>query len=131
MDLRWFILIPLLLSCRPSLRKIIIDNDFALVRPGDYPGFTIPYRETERTKLIAKEIDQELLNLIVQRVYPCVGRLRYDYMSTRLDPESGNEVIRYFGRLRDDPLIAGYQIQFIFNGPGRLVLICVAPVPLE
>jgi len=130
--LRAFMLIFfLVLSCHEDIKKSITADDFRIVMPGKYPGFTVPYHETELTKGLRKALDQDILNLIAQRVYPESGDLEYRYMSTRFDEKSQNLIIRYFGKIKEDSVLAGYQIQFVFKNKKDLFLVCVAPVPLE
>lgn len=122
-----------MLGCHEGIKRVITKDDFAVVRPGRYPGYTIPFGESEIMKGWKSRFDddQQLLNLVVQRVYPLLGDLHYRYTSTRFDRENNRTVVRYFGRVVDDPVIAGYQIQFVFDAKNKLIMVCVSSVPLE
>ncbi|HIE06282.1 MAG TPA: hypothetical protein EYP58_05720 [bacterium (Candidatus Stahlbacteria)] len=131
-----YLLITLLIlvtSCRKNLKDTIVKDDFKIAMPGNYPGWTIPCQETSFSEEFRKTFDddQRLLNLIVQRVFPQAGDLEYRYTSIRKDEENNRSIIRYFGKITGDPVIAGYQIQFVFDARNQLISVCVSAVPLE
>jgi hypothetical protein len=90
-----------------------------------------PYHES--TKNLRKNIEKnrDVLDLITQRFFT-IPHKPYRYKFTALDEETDYLVLRYFARIGEHPLYAGYQIQFVFDRQSQVVKeIFTAEVPLE
>lgn len=104
---------------------------------GTYRGRLRFLRESsiyhESTENLRQDIDEnkDVLDLISRRFYT-IPHKPYRYKFTALDEESNYLVLRYFARIGEHPLFAGYQIQFVFDPQAQTVTeIYTAEVPLE
>lgn len=78
------------------------------------------------------EKNRALLLMITKEHYDVSGMLFYKFKFAALDSIRTYLILRYFARIYNHPLLAGYQIQFVFNAESReLVKIYTAEVALE
>jgi hypothetical protein len=131
------ILCSVLLCKRQDVLSRIRSGDFSNVHKGTYRGRLRFLRESstyhESTKKLRQDIDEneDILILISQRFYT-IPHKQYRYKFTALDEESNYLVLRYFARIGEHPLYAGYQIQFVFNPQSQTVTeVYTAEVALE
>lgn len=131
------VLVILVCAKRNEFQKIR-DGDFDIITKGTYHGTTIFLRQGGeydrlvndlRTKI---ERDRDILPMITRRFFFVSERLIYKFKFAALDEEKNYLILRYFARIMNHPLYAGYQIQFVFllNTKG-LTQIYTAEVPLE
>ncbi len=128
--------LPVLCKRQDALSRIRT-GDFSNVHEGAYRGQLRFLRENsayhESTENLRQDIEKnmDVLDLISQRFYT-IPHKPYRYKFTALDEETSYLVLRYFARIEEHPLYAGYQIQFIFDPQSQMVKeIYTAEVPLE
>lgn len=118
--------------------KELKQGDFDIVEPGKYHGTTIflragtPYKDV--ADILRHEIEQnrDLLPIITRKHYDVQERLVYEFKFAALDSIRDTLILRYFARIYDHQILAGYQIQFVFKAGSReLVSIFTAEVGLE
>ena len=115
------------------------------IRSGD---FSIVYKDTYRGRVrflgqgnehkglvdrLRSEIERnsDVLDLISERFYT-IPYLPYRFKFAALDEEKNHMVLRYFARIIEHPVFAGYQIQFLFDLESqRLLRVYTSEVPLE
>jgi len=91
----------------------------------EYDSLTKKFRSA-----IEKNID--LLPAITKRFFPVKEELNYEFKFVAIDRERNYLILRYFARIPDHPLYAGYQIQFVFDiNSNKLIAIFTSEVPLE
>lgn len=135
-----FGILPLLtsISCRKrDGLDLLRAGDFSVVIKGSYRGNLLflgdgrAHRETVDYLRELIEIDFEILDVISDRFYT-MPHLGYKFKYAALDTESDAVVLRYFARIMEHPIFAGYQIQFVFhNASRRLKAVYTEEVPLE
>ncbi|MGB3342208.1 MAG: hypothetical protein WBB37_12105 [bacterium] len=113
-------------------------GDFDIVNMGKYRGTALFLRDGAQYKEIIDVLRSEmerngdLLPKITRIHYDAPGILVYKFKFAALDSVMDNFILRYFARLYDHPILAGYQIQFVFNADSReLVSIFTFEVGLE
>jgi hypothetical protein len=118
--------------------KNIRQGDFDIVSMGKYRGTITMLRDGAQYKEIIdglrSEIEQnrDLLPEITRRHYDVPEILVYKFKFAALDSVMANIILRYFARIYDHPILAGYQIQFVFSiDSGALVNIFTSEVGLE
>ena len=87
----------------------------------------------ESTRNLRQDIEKnkDVLDLINQRFF-AIPHKPYRYKFTALDEETNYLVLRYFARIGEHPLYAGYQIQFVFDPQSQTVTrVYTAEVTLE
>jgi hypothetical protein len=116
---------------------VLHNGDFSIVTKGSYRGRLLflgdgrEHRETVEYLRGLVEQKFEVLNLISARFYT-ISHLGYKFKYAALDAEAGIMMLRYFARIIEHPVYAGYQIQFLFDsGSRRLKSIYTEEVPLE
>jgi hypothetical protein len=78
------------------------------------------------------ETNDDVLPHIVHTVFSTSEQLDFRYKFTAHDADTEYLVLRYFARIPEHDLFAGYQIQFVFEIPTeKLIRIYTAEVPLE
>ena len=129
----------LLVTCKhdPQFKKIRSGN-FDIVIKGKYQGrlthslLTKENEETVNSLRASIEKNYDVLQLISEKYFDQHADLLYSFMYAAVDQEKNCLVLRYFARIPDDPIYAGYQIQFVYGiSPRRLVQIFTTEVPLE
>jgi len=112
-------------------------GDFSIVQKGSYRGHLLflgdgrEHRETVEYLRGVIEQNFEVLDLISKRFYT-MHHLGYKFKYAALDAKAGIMMLRYFARIREHPVFAGYQIQFLFDSRSRrLKSIYTEEVPLE
>ena len=113
-------------------------GDFSDVEMGKYRGPTIFLRDGAQYKDIIDKIreaieqDHDLFPEITRKYYDVPDILVYKFKFAALDTVMDNFVLRYFARIYNHPIIAGYQIQFVFRVDSRrLTRIYTKEVALE
>lgn len=126
-----------LLCKRQDVLSRIRAGDFTNVHKGTYRGRLRFLRESstyhESTEKLRQDIDEntDVLDVISQRFYT-IPHKPYRYKFTALDEESNYIILRYFARIGEHPLYAGYQIQFVFDPQSQTVTeVYTAEVTLE
>ena len=134
-----FIFIFAIMTCRSinELQKIR-DGNFALVTKGKYQGrlnYLNPSNEYEKViETLVETIHKngDVFPLITHHCFTVAESLSYKFMHCSVDQEKNVLVLRYLARTTDNPLYAGYQIQFVFDIDSKtLVQTFMAQVPLE
>jgi len=112
-------------------------GDFSIVYEGKYHGRLKFLAEGREYQDLVKDLrvyiekDTSLLSLISARFYT-IPHHGYQFKFAALDETSDCLVLRYFARIEEHPLYAGYQIQFVFTLPSRILKkIFTSEVPLE
>lgn len=78
------------------------------------------------------ETNADVLSHIVHRSFSTSEQLVFKYKFTAHDAEKRYLILRYFARIPEHHLFAGYQIQFVFEIPTKkLIEVYTAEVPLE
>jgi hypothetical protein len=118
--------------------KNLKQGDFDIVKIGKYRGTAIFLRDGAQYKesidVLRSEIerDGDLLPKITRIHYDVAEILVYKFKFAAFDSVMDNFILRYFARLYDHPILAGYQIQFVFSADSReLVSIFTLEVGLE
>ncbi len=126
------------ISCKKRDEFALLhEGDFSIVTQGSYRGhlqFLGDGREHRKTVEYLKGLvdkNSEILDLISDEFYT-IPHMGYKFKYAALDAESGTMMLRYFARIREHPVYAGYQIQFLFDAESRhLKGIYTEEVPLE
>lgn len=126
------------LSCRgPNALAAIRAGDFSLVEEGSYAGRLVILTEgmehfdtAQRLRGVVEE-NMDVLDLVSDRCHT-IARLGYRFKYAAFDAGANALVLRYFARIVEHPLYAGYQIQLRFDADSRrLRRVYTAAVPLE
>jgi len=132
------VLLPILACQTYNPFKSLKQGDFEIVCAGKYKEATIFLRDGAEYKRVVDEFRSEieknraLLLMITKEHYDVSGMLFYKFKFAALDSIRTYLILRYFARIYNHPLLAGYQIQFVFNAESReLVKIYTAEVALE
>ncbi|MDH4211579.1 MAG: hypothetical protein OEV79_09060 [candidate division WOR-3 bacterium] len=126
------------ISCKKRDEFALLhEGDFSIVTKGSYRGHLLflgdgrEHRETVEYLKGLVDNNFGILELINERFY-AIPHMGYRFKYAALDTESGMMVLRYFARIREHPVYAGYQIQFLFDAESRrLKGIYTEEVPLE
>ena len=126
------------ISCRKKDEFDLLHNgDFSIVTKGSYRGNLLflgdgrEHRETVEHLRGLVERNFEILELISEKFYT-IPHMGYRFKYAALDTESGVMMLRYFARIREHPVYAGYEIQFLFDsGSRKLTSVYTEEVPLE
>ena len=117
--------------------KAVRAGDYSMVGKGTYRGRLEFHGRGEHLESVVKlreEIEQDdmvLLDMISDRFHK-IPHAPYNFKFAAVDEVSDRLVIRYFARIIEHPIYAGYQIQFVFSrASGKLLRIFTAEVPLE
>lgn len=112
-------------------------GDFSIVREGTYHGrLTLlgdgkEYGEQVQDLRNEVEKNPEVLDLISGRYYT-IPHKPYQFKFAALDEDSSLLILRYFARIVEHPIYAGYQIQFVHElDSRRLIEVFTSEVPLE
>jgi len=131
-------LLPMLACQTYNPFKSLNQGDFEIVCPGKYKEATIFLRDGAEYKRVVDgfrseiEKNRALLLMITKEHYDVSGMLFYKFKFAALDSIRTYLILRYFARIYNHPLLAGYQIQFVFNAESReLIKIYTAEVALE
>jgi hypothetical protein len=127
-----------ILSCGGSSGvSAVRAGDYSIVGRGTYRGqleFQGDGGDLESVKKLRTEIEQDemiILDMISDRFYT-IPHAPYEFKFAAIDESSDRLVLRYFARIFEHPIYAGYQIQFVFvHSSGKLLRILTAEVPLE
>lgn len=131
-------LLPILACQTYNPFKNLKQGDFDIVVAGKYKEATIFLRDGAEYKRVVDgfrseiEKNRALLLMITKEHYDVSGMLFYKFKFAALDSIRTYLILRYFARIYNHPLLAGYQIQFVFNAESReLIKIYTAEVALE
>ncbi len=131
-------LLPTLACHTRNSFKSLEHGDFSLVFSGKYKEATTFLRDGAEYKSVVDGLRTEigknpfLLSRITKEHYDVSGALVYKFKFAALDSVSNYLILRYFTRIYNHPLLAGYQVQLVFDAESReLVRIYTAEVPLE
>lgn len=127
------------LSCgRGSGINAVRAGDYRIVSKGTYRGH-LQFQgnsggQLESVKKLRAEIEKDemmILNKISDRFY-MIPHAPYKFKFAAIDEAADYLVLRYFARIFEHPVYAGYQIQFVYTrNSGKLLKIYTAEVPLE
>lgn len=113
-------------------------GNFEDVEVGTYHGrtqFIAPNSKySEMVTELCQKVDKNLtlLPMITRKFFMVTQRLDYKFKYARLDEERGHLILRYFARIFEHPVYAGYQVQLIFDKKTeKLVRVFTVGVPLE
>ncbi|HEC79198.1 MAG TPA: hypothetical protein ENI34_08680 [candidate division WOR-3 bacterium] len=122
---------------KSSLERIV-EGDFSLVAKGTYRGTTKFLRDggvyIELVSRFRGEIEkkEEILSLIARKYFFVPQKMEFNFKFAALDEEKRCLILRYFARVVNHPIYAGYQIQFVYDiETKRLIKIYTSEVPLE
>ncbi len=131
-------LLPILACHTYDSFRSLKQGDFSLVFSGKYKEATTLLRDGAEYKGVVDRLRTEieknlfLLSRITKEHYDISGTLVYKFKFAALDSISNRLILRYFTRIYNHPLLAGYQVQLVFDAESReLVRIYTAEVPLE
>lgn len=132
-------LVVIFVLCTPRSAFDALENgDFGIVSKGTFRGTTIflrdggAYKETVDSYRAEIEAHDYLLPMITKKYYPVLGKLTFVFKYAIIDQDQGMLILRYFARVLDHPVYAGYQIQFVFQvESNNCSAIYVSEVPLE
>jgi hypothetical protein len=128
-----------IISCRHAdeFRKIR-EGNFEIVEKGTYHGRPQYIGQGgDYEDLVIKlradiEKNSTLLPSITKKYFSTPYDLFYRFKFVALDKENNYLILRYFARIPEHPLYAGYQIQFVYAiTTERLMHIYTSEVPLE
>lgn len=112
-------------------------GDYCIAGRGTYRGqleFQGGGEHLESVEKLRAEIEQDdmiILDMISDRFHT-IPHAPYKFKFAAIDETSDRLVLRYFARIFEHPIYAGYQIQFVFvHSSGKLLRILTAEVPLE
>jgi hypothetical protein len=126
------------MSCKKRDEFALLhEGDFSMVAKGSYRGHLLflgdgrEHRETvdHLRRLVEKNF--EILDSVTERFFS-IPHMGYKFKYAALDTETRMLMLRYFARIREHPVYAGYQIQFLFDAESRrLKSVYTEEVPLE
>lgn len=137
--IRVFLSLFLLIACKEKdVFQNIRDGDYSMIAQGTYHGHAVFLRDTGEyedlvTSLWSKiEENSDVLPQITKQFFSVSQELHYRFKLVLIDKEKNYLILRYFARIQEHPLYAGYQIQFVCDIDARhLIKIYTAEVPLE
>jgi len=116
----------------------IKNGDFSMVSQGryDHPArFLDEGREYHSSILKIRTVIEkyfDLMPLITEQYYTVEYDLVFTYKYALLDTMRHSVVLRYFARTHNDPVLAGYQIFFVYDTIAKEIIeIFTNEVPLE
>lgn len=129
----------LVAACHPArFWKDLRTGDYTLVEEGTYRGNPRYMQHPGGYEAVVRqcreqiEKNADLMPRITGRFFPVDKELFYQYKFTSIDSVSQCLILRYFARISDDHLYAGYQIQYVYALKQRdFVRIFTSRVPLE
>jgi hypothetical protein len=132
-------LLLLVLACGShSLVRNVSANDFALVREGRYKGNVRVVNDDPQLKQLTEgwrrqiEADPTFLRDIADRFFSLPDTTAFRFMYVGEDSVARRVILRYFGFAPKPFIIAGWQVQFVFDLSGRsLRAVYAEEVPLE
>ncbi|UCG90951.1 MAG: hypothetical protein JSV97_07640 [candidate division WOR-3 bacterium] len=128
-----------MISCRHADEfKKIREGNFDIVEKDTYRGTPVymgqggDYKELVTSLRLDIEKNIDLLPFITKNFFSVEYELSYRFKFAAVDREKSCLILRYFARIPDHPLYAGYQIQFVFDmHTKKLLKVFTAEVPLE
>ncbi|MEO0106500.1 MAG: hypothetical protein ABIL70_00410 [candidate division WOR-3 bacterium] len=139
--MRWFffILLTTTISCHQrDIWSKIREGNYEIIRKGSYRGklkYLAQPGEHEATILrFRADIEKNiaLFPEITKKFFVITDELKYQYKFTWLDEEKNYLILRYFARIYNHPVYAGYQIQFVIDKKEKQIIqIFITEVPLE
>lgn len=112
-------------------------GDFSRVAEGSYHGRLQflgdggEYIQIVRHLRGMVERDFVVLDVISDRFYE-IPHLGYQFKYAAVDTANGLLLLRYFARIGEHPVYAGYEIQFLFDAESqKLKIVYTDEVPLE
>jgi hypothetical protein len=133
-----FALVLCVSGCAPRFVRRVQARDFSMVREGRY-GNHVEIRNGDSV-LVARvhywrdriEDDPEFLPRIAEKFYYIPGNVRFHFTYVGEDRSRDAVVLRYFAYAPKPVIIAGWQVQFVFDGSTRrLREVLTTEVPLE
>jgi len=116
----------------------IREGNFEIVEADTYRGTPMymgqggEYKDLVKSLRVNIEKNSDVLPLITKEFFPVSEKLLYRFKFAALDREKDYLILRYFARIVNHPIYAGYQIQFVFDIHSKqLVYVFTAEVPLE
>lgn len=137
--LRITALLVLALACGShNLVRSVSADDFALVREGRYQGSVRVMNGDPQLKQLAQswrgqiEADPVFLRDVADRFLSLPDTTEFRFMYVGEDSVARRVILRYFGFAPKPFIIAGWQVQFVFDLNGRgLKAVYTEEVPLE
>ncbi len=134
-----FLSLFLLIACKEKdVFRNMREGDYSMVAQGTYHGHAVFLRNTGEYEDLVNglrskiEENSDLLPLITKQFFSVPQELHYTFRLVLLDKERNYLILRYFARIPEHPLYAGYQIQFVCDVDAQhLIKIYTAEVPLE
>jgi len=129
----------LFLACTPqNLVRTVSAADYALVQEGRYQGSVRVMNNDPRLKQLAEgwrrqiEADPAFLCGIADRFFSLPDTTGFRFMYVGRDSAARRIILRYFAFAPKPFIIAGWQVQFVFDGQSRrLKAVYALEVPLE
>ncbi len=129
----------LVMRCRQKdMFQKIRDGDFSIVAQDTYRGHAIFLRDAGEFENAVAELRAEIeknmdvLPVVTRKFFSVPQELHYKFKLIMFDKEKDYLILRYFARVTEHPLYAGYQIQFVIDiKTRRIIKIYTAEVPLE
>jgi hypothetical protein len=133
-----FVLVAVLSCHGDTGLKAVRAGDYSIVSKGTYHGHLKFLRNggeyvqpVEKLRAEIERDDMMLLNMITERFHR-IPHGEYRFKFAAFDEVSDCLVLRYFARIFEHRILAGYQIQFVFvRASVKLLKIFTAEVPLE
>jgi hypothetical protein len=123
---------------KPDRFEIIKNDDFSSVNKGQYRGTPAFLRDGAKYKPMVDDFRSDiaehfpLLPKITRHIFDIQDSLLYKFKYAAIDSNANVLILRYFSRIYNHPMLAGYQIQFVFDLQSTgLSEIFVDEVPLE
>jgi hypothetical protein len=129
----------LVMRCRQKdMFQKIRDGDFSIVVQDTYRGHAIFLRDAGEFEDVVVELRTEIeenmdvLPVVTRKFFSVSQELHFKFKLIMFDKEKDYLILRYFARIGEHPLYAGYQIQFVVDRDARRIIkIYTAEVPLE
>jgi hypothetical protein len=132
----------LLIGCFSFCRRYdelsnIRRGDFSIVHEGTYHGRLNLLGDGSQYQQLIQDLrgeierNPEVLDLISERYYK-IPHKPYQFKFAAVDEDSSFLILRYFARIVEHPVYAGYQVQFVHALESRrLIEVFTSEVPLE
>ena len=132
-------LLAIFIACpRKNIFEKIINDDWSIVATGRYQGKTIFLPDGGDYKTLVDQIraeisqHKEVLPMVTTHFFPVYNNLTFKFMYGAFDEEKNYLILRYFARIYEHPVYAGFQIQFVYDvNKKNIVTIYTAEVPFE
>lgn len=129
----------LVMGCRQKdVFQKMRDGDFSIVAQDTYRGHAVFLRNAGEFEDVVVELrseiekNKDMLPLVTRKFFSVSQELHYKFKLIMFDKEKDYLILRYFARIAEHPLYAGYQIQFVIDiDARRIIKIYTAEVPLE